>query len=173
MKRLIAAVACLTLCIACLGNGKERNTWHRMAGIDLGAAIGEGAMKIVISQQFAKHWSIDSRHSVRMNMSRHRLSSEEKEHYEILDYAFEDAGCTDEDIMTGDITISYWINESFRGLSLQAGCSWGIRKNTESILGLGYTIGIWKGLRCSMTYYATLGCQMNRNFGFTITYVMK
>lgn len=173
MKRIIAAAACLTLSMTCMGNGKEDNTWHRMAGIDLGAAISEGAMKTVISQQFAKHWSIDARHSVRVNMAKHRLSPEEKEHYETLDHAHDEAACAEKDIMTGDITISYWIKESFRGLSVQAGCRWGIRMNPESILGFGYTIGIWKGFRCTMTYCTALGGQMNSNLGFTITYVMK
>ena len=173
MKRIFAAAACLTLCMTCIGNGKEGNTWHRMAGIDLGAAISGGAMKIVISQQFAKHWSIDAGHTVRLNMAKHRLSSEEKEHYKTLNYALDEAAGADEDIMTGDITISYWIMESFRGLSVQAGYTWGIRNNPELILGLCYTIGIWKGVKCSMTYYTALGCQMNRNLGFTITYVMK
>ena len=144
-----------------------------MIGIDLGEAISQGALKVTISQQFADHWSIDSGQSLHLKMTRLKLDPEEEEHYDALNYARNEGCDPNEDLMAGDIMLSYWTKEGYRGLFLQAGCRYGISKGPGGQLGFGYMIEIWRGIRCSLTYVTTLNSQPKSNIGFTISYVME
>ena len=173
MRTLSVVAACLIMCMTCRGEGKENTIWPRSAGIDIGSTVHEGAVKLMISQQFYHHWSVDACHTVRLRMVRKRADHIEEEHYGTLGYAPVKADDSSYEMMTCDLTVSYWLNECFRGMFIQAGCRSGIEMRCEGIMGLGYSIKVWKGLRCSLTYDTSIGKERKSHLGLTISYVMK
>lgn len=173
MRTLIAVAACLFLWMTCRGEGKEKIIWPRSAGIDIFSAANEGALKLSISQQFSNHWSIDASHTIRFRMTKREAASEVKEHYSMLGYTHVENSDSEHEMMTGDLTLSYWLKEGYGGLFIRTGCRTGVEMRMEGILGVGYTIKVWKGLRCSLSYDTTIGNNRKEQLGLTISYVMK
>ena len=173
MKRIITVSACLLLCMICLGQEGKGRTWRRMAGIDLCAAASEQELEFVISQQFFQHWSIDTQCSTHLTQAKRRYSSEEEEHYRTLNYISYGDEENVINSMNSRITISYWMEEAYYGFFLRAGCKCGIAQRPACIIGSGYTIKLWKELRCSLTFDTTVDKQRKSELGFTISYVMK
>lgn len=173
MRTLIVVAACLIMCMTCRAEGKDKTIWPRSAGIDVGSAVQEGTVKLMVSQQFSRHWSVDACHAIRLGMVCKRADRIEEEHYGTLGYVLAIADDSSYEMMTGDLTVSYWLNECFRGMFIQAGCRSGIKMRWEGIMGLGYSIKVWKGLRCSLTYDTSIGKERKSHLGLTISYVMK
>ena len=59
---------------------------------------------------------------------------------------------TNEDTISGGLKIKYWVNETFNGGYIMAGCRFGDRRGLDGTIGMGYSIRIWKGLRWSVSY---------------------
>ena len=173
MRSLIAVAACLLVCLTCGGEEKEKTIWPRSAGMDVCSAAYEGALKFMVSQQFSHHWTIDANYTARLRELRRGFDSEEIEHYSELGYPLNEEDYSEYEMMTGDITVSYWVSEGYRGLFIQTGCRTGVEMRVEGIAGLGYAIKIWKGLRCSLSYDTTIGSKRRSHLGVTISYVMK
>lgn len=169
----MAIAICLTLCLKCAGTGRNEAEYIRMGGIDIGSAMREGSLDLGISRLIAPHWSLEASHLIRLQMTRRSRPEEVQEHYETLSYAENAVTSHSKELLTSDITVSYWIKEGYKGAFVQAGCRSGIRQRPAGIIGAGYCIRIWKGFACTLTYDATLQRQSEDKLGLTISYMMR
>lgn len=169
MKRLVATITGAVICLMCYGQDKNGRIWKNMVGIDIGAAVCEGGLRICISQQFASMWSINASSMACMNKIKNSWTEEFKEHYESLGYSH-DEKYSDKDLVTCSISVSHWLKEVYIGPHIHAGCRCGTGEGLSGIIGAGYCIPVWKGLRCNITYEIVLRKSIDDNIGLTISY---
>ena len=151
MKKLVAVIAGMIICLTCRGQENQQRIWKSQVGIDIGAAVCEGGLKVNVSQQFAHQWSLDASSMIRIgNIARIR-TEKYIEHYETLGYHKEDNTAADSDLVTGEIKICHWLKETFIGPHIHIGCRSGVRQGLAGTVGAGYCIQIWKGLSCRIT----------------------
>ena len=135
-------------------SGKSRSNDHPETeiGIDLSEAIGKGAFRITIGKRVSEHWSLEGSHELMIGMLLNKKDDDEKIHYgevnKVLSYEY----TMHDDLITGGISIKYWTAETHKGAFMQAGCKLGTLTGLDCTAGLGYSIGIWRGIRCTISY---------------------
>ena len=177
MKTLVlAAILCLMGSMDCCGRQKKGDGLTSEVGLDLGAIISSGEIRFNAGRQFSGHWSLEGTHTLRLSMLVKGRNTDEEVHYS----EFEDIGTSaqtePDDLMTGGLKVKYWISETYKGGFIMAGCRLGDKRGIDGTVGLGYSIRIWQGWRC------TLSCEMDirrshiqqrlvgDGLGFTISY---
>ena len=156
--------------MTCSAIEKDAYKWKRCVGVDLGYAISKGGLEIGISQQFARQWSIDANQKILLSMIKQTPNEEISDHYNTLYPVQEESNKTHDEFMTGELMVSYWPVEAYKGMYLQTGCRIGIKELPQCIIGLGYAIKIWKGLTCIMSYDTTITQPSYGNFGLKLSY---
>ena len=173
---LLAAALCLIGSMDCCGRHKKGDGASTEIGLDLGAVIGRGEIRFNIGRQFSGHWSLEGTHTLRPGMLRKDRNPDEDAHYSEVEDTGSGTRTEPYCLMEGGIKVKYWMTETYKGGYIMTGCRLGDGRGIDGTVGLGYSIRIWKGWRC------TLSCEIDirrshiqqkpagDGLGFTISY---
>lgn len=129
-----------------------------------------GGIEVVIGQELAKHWSVEASRVFELNMVLPRPSQETAEHYKNIGHVKERATNSGSDLLTGNIRIAYWPDEVYSGITMMAGCRYGIRNGLRGSIKAGYAICLWKGLRCTIAYDRSIEKDPEQDISLTLSY---
>ncbi|MBR5835853.1 MAG: hypothetical protein IKY66_06775 [Bacteroidales bacterium] len=118
------------------------------AGIDLTGIIRSKSLNISASYGFTESWSASWMSSIDLSLLKDEESQEEEEHRSEFSH-------TQTEIqMTGShsLTFQYWPGNVFTGTYMTAGIKRIGDGKTDCIVGAGYCIPVWKGLRMNISY---------------------
>lgn len=153
MRRLLLVVSsCLSLSSTCIGQQKKGDGLVTEIGLDIGAVICRKELCLTVGREFAPHWSLEGYHTFVFGRLTKGRNEEEEMHDSIL--STEDLSSVEisDDLISGGLRVRYWIKETYKGGYFMAGCRLGDRKGVDGTIGLGYSIQIWNGMRCSISY---------------------
>jgi hypothetical protein len=176
MRKLLTVSFCMLLCLICAGIPKDAVIPKTEVGLDLGAAIGKHAFTFFIGRQISRQWSLEGSHTLIAGMLTKKADEEELAHYQEFKTEDEQSATNVEDLFSGNIRLKYWLTDIHKGGYFMAGCRIGQRKGMDGTIGAGYSIHIWKGWRCAVSYEIDIreSCIHQRprgnGLGFTLSY---
>ncbi len=142
MKRAAVIIATLIACI----NGYAQ---HKCSiGLDLGNTLTHKSINISAGYGFSHRWSAAWHAGMKTLTSRKEKDKEHDEHMAEFD-------TTQEKKTAGywnSLSVQYWTDKFHEGFYLEAGCRYGSDIRTDCIIGAGYSIPIWQGLRMTFSY---------------------
>ena len=177
MRRLLTASICTFLCLTCAGQRNQAKIYATETGIDLGAAIGKGALRFMVGHQFSGNFSIEATHTIMLNRMSKGMSDEEKSHYSQFYGNGTPTETSEKESFSGDIRAKYWIKRIYEGGFIMTGFTLGGKKGIDATTGIGYSIRLWKGIRLAVSY--EIGIRESANckrpagngFGLTLSYI--
>lgn len=146
MKRILTMIFVITIGINCLAQHKS------CVGIDAGSLIRRGAMNISAGYGFSDRWSISWKFETGTQLFNSGHDIEYKEHLEELS----DNPETYYQAYGSSIHLQYWLDSIYAGVWLETGCRCTDRVRADCVIGAGYMIPVWKGLKAALSYHASL-----------------
>lgn len=117
-------------------------------GLDVAETFRSGNVKIMAGYGFHEKWSIRYDTTISMQPTRRKGNPE----YETHNGEFVAPAEKETSALTTCISFQYWPVRTFRGIYTEIGCRYGYRDMPCCIVGIGYSIPIWKGLSAVLSY---------------------
>lgn len=117
-------------------------------GIDAGGTIRTGETAFSAGYGFHEHWSASWEIGVDLSEIMTVSDSEQKEHLGEFEESSEKASSFRRSV----ISAQYWIDRTFQGAYIKAGAMVGRNFKADCMIGIGYFIPVWKGIRASFEY---------------------
>lgn len=168
MKKILTVAMSLFLYLTCAGG--NRNPLRRNIGVDISSLVRDCGIEVVIGQEISGHWSIEGSQKLLLGMISPGPDQDEAEHYGSLGRLEEQSRGSMTDFMTGDIRVTYWVNEVYSGIYMMAGCRYGHRTGLRGTVRAGYSIKLYKGLRSSLAIETAIGSKEENKLSLTISY---
>lgn len=166
----MAVAVCLFITLTCAGGNDIRKLKRQSLGVNLGQSMKTGGIEIVMGQELSKHWSIEASRVFELSMVLPRPSQETAEHYKNIGHVNERITDSGQDLLTGNIRIAYWPDEVFSGITIMAGCRYGMRNGLRGSIKAGYVICLWRRLRCTLGYDRSIGKDPEQDISLTLSY---
>ena len=146
MKRISAMIFALTIGLSCLAQHTS------CIGLDAGGMIRGGGVSISAGYGFCSRWSVTWEAELSAGIFKGGNDREYTEHMAEFDVSAE----TEPLPYGNSIMLQYWPDSIYEGIWLEAGCRCTDRIRTDCVIGAGYMIPVWKGLKASLSYQASL-----------------
>ena len=153
MRRLLLAISMFMMGgIICIGRQRNGDNHTTEVGVDIVAATCRSSLRITAGRQLLGHWSLEGVHTLMFGPLSDGMSEEEEEHYGILGPEKPESVRKAEDMVAGEVRLRYWMHKTYEGGYFMAGCRMGHRTGIDGTIGCGYSIRIWRGWRCTISY---------------------
>lgn len=133
-------------------------TWcqerHIAAGLEI-CSLARGCAGVDFEYGFSSHWSVRSTVSLRYRdfISTHTALEEEHDSdFPHVVQAAEQAA----DFHREQISINFWPGSPHVGLFISTGIRYGNLSGFDALMGIGYSMRIWKGLHIKAGYHTPL-----------------
>ena len=139
---MLTMISAILICVS--GLCQHRST----IGVDIGRIISTSSINISAGLGFSDKWSASWRSEIDIS---HLNRKENREYLEHL--AETDEIQTKEKVFqNSSIAFQYWVSKPFEGAFLETGIM--EKKSTKAIpiLGIGYFMPMWKGIRGCISY---------------------
>ena len=146
MKRISAIIFTIAIGGGCLAQQKS------CLGIDAGRIVREGGISISAGYGFSRRWSASWKMELDARVFESEYDSEYREHLG----EFNGPGNQEQPTRGNSITLQYWIDSIYEGAWIEAGCRCTDRMQADCVIGAGYVIPVWKGLKATLSYQTSL-----------------
>ena len=176
MRTLLAISLFMSICQTCTGRCTRACIPKTEIGVDIGAVINQGALGIHVGHRITKQWSLEGTHTLMAARLIRKPDKDEEVHYGEVDSYALTARTDTTRLMSGGISLKYWFNETYKGGFIMIGGRYGGLGGADGILGIGYSINLWKGMTCAISYEIDLRGSAIREkpagkgIGFTLSY---
>lgn len=142
MKRMLTMISAFLICVS--GHCQRKCA----IGIDLGRIIYTSGVNLSAGLGFTDKWSASWQSEIDLTPLRSKENQEYLEHLSQTD----ETNTREKIFQNSSIAFQYWINRPYEGAYLETGIM--EIKNTKAshIIGFGYFMPVWKGLRGCISY---------------------
>ena len=117
-------------------------------GIDLGRIISTSGVNLSAGLGFSDKWSASWQSEIDLTPLHNKDNQEYMEHLSQT----EEARTKEKIFQSSSIAFQYWINQPYEGVYLETGIMEIKNTRASHIIGFGYFIPIWKGIRGCISY---------------------
>lgn len=121
-------------------------------GIDAGGMIRGGDVNLSAGYGFCSRWSLSWKAELNAGIFKAGHDREYADHLAEFNASTE----TEQMPYGNSIMLQYWPDSIYEGIWLETGCRCSGMLRTDCMIGVGYMIPVWKGLKASLSYQASL-----------------
>ena len=121
-------------------------------GIDAGSTIMTGSVNLSAGYGFCSRWSVSWKAELNAGILKAGHDREYADHLAEFNASTE----TEQMPYGNSIMLQYWPDSIYEGIWLETGCRCSGILRTDCMIGVGYMISVWKGLKASLSYQASL-----------------
>lgn len=120
-------------------------------GINVFSAIFKGEFSFTVGRELASHWSLSGTSAFKFGRFIKKPNIDEEVHYNEMN-DITDTDMSGNKLFSGGLGIKYWLTETYKGGYMMTGVRYGAITKVDAIIGCGYTINIWNGVKCNISY---------------------
>lgn len=122
-------------------------------GLDIAETFRSGNVKVTAGYGFHEKWSVRYDTSI----STHPMRREANPEYVNHSGEFEPSKVREAPALSSRVSLQYWPILTFRGIYTEVGCRYGRHDMPCCVVGIGYSMPIWKGLSAVLSYSTDIG----------------
>ena len=153
MRRAILIVSLYLIGTAtCIGVQRKDEGTTTEIGLDIGAIMSRCALHLTAGRHLWGSWTLEGTHTFIFGRMIRGRSEDEEVHYN--EFGTEEAACDEDtyDMVSGGLRVRYWIDDIYKGGYIMTGFRLGYDRGPDGVIGIGYSMKILNGWRCSLSY---------------------
>lgn len=120
--------------------------------LDMGSILKGESINLSAGYGFSSRWSVSWKTEMNMQI----LRAEHDKEYMAHISEFSDNTVKSSPPYGNSISIQYWPDSVYEGAWLEAGCRCTEKFKADCVIGVGYMIHVWKGLKTVLSYQTDL-----------------